>query len=82
MKKGAKSLVVKTNNLVPKTLCKNFFLFCSIFAAVSYSKRALTLKFRLNMEKQRFKSCLSLWNPLIHLWSFLKNPRIKKCRTP
>ena len=73
---------VKTNNPAPITLWKIFPRFFWKPAAAALWKRALSLKFRLNMEKQRFKSCLNLCKLRFHLWSYLRILRTKNCRTP
>ena len=49
---------------------------------ISPLKKGADSKNSLNMEKQRFKSCLNLCQPRFHLWSYLRILRIKNCRTP
>ena len=78
---GAGHWFVKTNNPAPITLWKIFLRFFWNPAAAALWKRALSLKFRLNIEKQRFKSRLNLCKLRFHLWSYLRILRIKNCRT-
>nr|DAR63211.1 MAG TPA: hypothetical protein [Caudoviricetes sp.] len=59
--------------------------FSSIFLKSSRRsplKKGADSKKSLNMEKQRFKSCLNLCQPRFHLWSYQRILRIKNCRTP
>ena len=80
-KKGAGHWFVKTNNPTPITLWKIFLRFLLISVPTSRRKRALAVKFPLNMEKQRFKSCLNLWNAFIEPWSFQKIFGLEKLKT-
>ena len=47
----------------------------------SRRKRALAVKFPLNIEKQRFKPCLSLCKAFIEPWSFQKIFGLEKLKT-